>query len=215
MALQNPLLEIARTPGLESLRPTVAAKLAEKYTELSAHVDYVATHLDEWKSNSKTKRKVTRERLLQKLDLDVSTGNFIWKETHRKGHVAGIVATERGKSYRRIRIDDELIMAHALVWLAVHGEFPMFELDHINGNGLDNRPENLERSNRLRNNSNTSARHDAAEHRCVHLNGSYWQLIVKYAKKHFVVSGFETAKEAAIARGFLEVLLPRGVNHGK
>lgn len=215
MDIQKPLEQIAATPGLERLRPVVAAKLAEKYLSLSAHVTFVEENLDQWQSNPKAERKVTRERVLQKLDFDRATGEFTWKETHRRGQIAGAVSRERGKAYRRIRLDDELIMAHALVWLVIYHEFPVFEIDHTNGNGIDNRPENLEKSNRLKNNSNTGLRSDAAQHRCVGRNGRYWQTLVKYAKREFYVSGFESGEEAAIARDFLEQLLPRGAKHGK
>lgn len=208
--------QLLARPEFGGERPEVLLRLAATSLKLRAHVASVAHQVGHWQSNKKTKRRITRERLLEKLDFDSESGNFVWKTTYRAGKVAGHVAEERGKKYIRIRIDDELIMAHALVWLYLHGEMPEHEIDHINGNSTDNRPNNLRASNRLKNNSNARRRSDAAEFRAVYLNRSnYYYTVVKYAKTMFQVQGFIAQHAAVAARDFLEVLIPRGSSHGK
>lgn len=209
------LADIGANVDFTQVRDSVKASLALQYAKLTRHVADTEASVDAWASNPKTERRITRDRLLEKLEYQEDTGEFIWKATTCRGQIAGHVAKERGKSYRRIRIDDELIMAHALVWLVVHGEFPHHEIDHIDGNGLNNRVSNLAKSNRLKNNSNTRQRSDSAEHRSVYPNGNFWYTIVKYAKKEFSVTGFDTPDLAAKARNFLETLIPRGSSHGQ
>jgi hypothetical protein len=45
--------------------------------------------------------------------------------------------------YRSINVDKKTYKAHNLVWFYFHGVFPTNVIDHINGNRLDNRIENL------------------------------------------------------------------------
>ena len=88
----------------------------------------------------------TQERVREALHYDPENGvltNRAWRGgTARAGSVAGTVARRRGTAYRRINLDGLFYYAHRLAWLYVHGEWPS-EIDHINGDGLDNRLVNL------------------------------------------------------------------------
>lgn len=88
--------------------------------------------------------RLTQERLNELLSYDVATGEFTWNETRApmapKGSIAGRINTS---GYRSISVDGMRFPAHRLAWLWKHGRFPELILDHINGNKLDNRIENL------------------------------------------------------------------------
>lgn len=108
-------------------------------------------------------RTITQARLKDLLHYDPETGDFTWRLVRGgklPGDIAGSVCRARGKSYRRIRVDDELVMAHRLAWLYVHGVWPEDELDHDDGDGLNNRILNLKPADRLANNQNASLRKD-------------------------------------------------------
>jgi len=69
------------------------------------------------------------------------SGVFSWRKHH---NVLGKIAGHKRKDgYIVIRINNVLYLAHRLVWLYVHGEFPSKIIDHINGNPTDNRICNL------------------------------------------------------------------------
>jgi hypothetical protein len=43
----------------------------------------------------------------------------------------------------QISVDRTIYKAHRLAWLFVYGHHPIHEIDHINGNPMDNRIQNL------------------------------------------------------------------------
>ena len=90
---------------------------------------------------------LTAVRLRQLLHYDESTGIFTWTELRRGRHryqMAGTVLKREGRArYLAIGIDRERYQAHRLAWFYVYGRWPKRLIDHINGDGLDNRIANL------------------------------------------------------------------------
>ena len=88
----------------------------------------------------KSKRLPPLETVLALFDYDPEAGVF----THRAGRRAGKVAGEIAASYRRLAIGGKFYYAHRIAWLVISGEDPLEnQIDHINGDRLDNRSENL------------------------------------------------------------------------
>ena len=48
-----------------------------------------------------------------------------------------------GNGYRMIKVKEKSYLAHRLIWLYVHGNWPLHQIDHINHERDDNRIENL------------------------------------------------------------------------
>lgn len=102
----------------------------------------------------------TQERLKEVLRYEPETGVFVWAVTNSRrasaGSIAGCTATQnRGKRYRVLRVDGKLLRAARLAHLYMTGEWPVDEIDHINGDGLDDRWCNLRQATRAQNNANT------------------------------------------------------------
>ena len=85
---------------------------------------------------------------------DPETGVFRWINGHRGPVRAGDVAGSRVNGYWRIKIDQVTYLAHRLAWAVAHSEMPSKEIDHINGDPLENRLSNLRLASRAQNCSN-------------------------------------------------------------
>lgn len=110
----------------------------------------------------KVKPLPSRERLNELLTFDPDTGEIRWKVsqgTCKAGGIAGSIVISKGKEYRQIKIDSIPYYAHRLARFYYYNDQPI-EVDHANGNGLDNRKENLRPSNRKHNTTNASKRKD-------------------------------------------------------
>jgi hypothetical protein len=79
---------------------------------------------------------ITQEMLRLHFAYDPSTGQF----DRANGKACGWL-TEKG--YLRVRFMGAQYRVHRLIWLYHHGAQPIGEIDHINGDRLDNRISNL------------------------------------------------------------------------
>ena len=102
---------------------------------------------------------LTRDRLMEVLDCDPEIGEFTWRL--QPGSRSDLVGKRAGYNappgYRSVTIDGEGYLVHRLIWLYVHGKFPLEQLDHINLNRSDNRIENLREATNAQNMQNKKA----------------------------------------------------------
>jgi hypothetical protein len=77
------------------------------------------------------------------LHYNEETGEFTWKR-HRspKTRMGDLAGCENNGEWK-VMIDGRPYQAHRLAWLWVHGEWPLKQVRHRNGNRTDNRLENL------------------------------------------------------------------------
>ena len=92
--------------------------------------------------------EIIAARVRELLHYDPETGIFTRRirlaQRHKVGDRADFLVTGgHCAGYRRVSFDSERYLAHRVAWLYVHGHWPVYDIDHINGNKDDNRIENL------------------------------------------------------------------------
>lgn len=105
---------------------------------------------------------ITQAYLKEVLSYDPETGLFTWRVKPGRSIPVGAVAgwVDPSVGYRRIGLLDTVYHAHRLAWLYVTGEWPEWEIDHINGDRGDNRIANLREATSSKNKMNMRRRKD-------------------------------------------------------
>lgn len=107
---------------------------------------------------------MTVARLRELLAYDAETGVVRWKvragSRRKAGEEAGCADLKSRKRYRTIGVrcgamGTRKFLAHRVIWALAHGTWPEGEVDHINGDGLDNRLCNLRLTDRHQNRCNS------------------------------------------------------------
>lgn len=139
------------------------------------------------------------EKLKEYLEYDQKTGHFKWlKNVYRRKNMVGTVAGGRSGPYVRITALGKEYLAHRLAWFFSYGKWPEM-VDHINGDGYDNRLCNLRETNYMLNARNQAMHRTGRSLPFVHKHAGRWSGQFQYNGKTVRVGSFNTQEEASSA----------------
>ena len=149
-------------------------------------------------------RVVTAEEIRRLLDYVPETGQLIWREapSHNTPHLVGTVAGNLDRYGRRcVMIHKKNYFAHRLIWLHVHGVWPVNVIDHVNRDPSDNRIGNLREATRSQNMGNRRPVPNQTGFMGVLFEASRrkWRASLRTNGKRVILGRFDTAEEAAAA----------------
>lgn len=146
------------------------------------------------------KDTLSRERLVKVLVYDQNTGHFTWRISRKKCTPGKFAGAMGGSGYLAIRIDYERYSAHRLAWLYVHGCWPPHEIDHIDGNKLNNAIANLRAARRWDNAANIGApKNNTSGIKGIRKKGRRWSADFMHVGRKIHVGSFGTQEDAAEA----------------
>ncbi len=163
---------------------------------------------------------ITQEQLKELLHYCPETGVWTWlvdRGGMRKGDVAGCIMASRGKKYIYIGVLGYRPRAHRLAFLYMNGAIPENDVDHEDGNGLNNRWSNLRAvtpagnaKNQRLHSSNVSGKSGVSWHK----RDRKWQAIITVDGRKKQLGYFSKKEEAIAARESAEIEFGYHKNHG-
>jgi hypothetical protein len=164
-------------------------------------------------------RDLTVDLLKHLFDYDKETGNLIWKvKSSARVKIGDIAGSIQNAGYLAVRINSKSYLAHRLIFLMHKGYLPR-TLDHINGDRLDNRIENLRavtasqnQHNRKINSNSTSGYKGVSYYK----QTNKWCAKIRLENKRIHLGYYKTPEEAdAVVRKAREELHGGFANHGE
>lgn len=138
----------------------------------------------------------------ERCNYDPETGFVTWKDPekyrvkHRDGQ-AGWIQKIGNRKYRTLVIQRRFIMTHRIAWFLHHNEWPTKEIDHIDGDGLNNKISNLrhvsKRENALNKDVHRTGRLFGC---CFNKESKKWQAAIRINGKKVMLGSFNTELEA-------------------
>ena len=166
----------------------------------------------------------TLEYLNKCFDCCPVTGVLRWKRTRPLGHLANdrhrriwlarfagkVAGWTGGMGYKYVGLDGRCVKAHRIVWIMTRGPIPEGKnIDHINGDRGDNRPNNMRPATQSENMCNAGSRSDNTSGHVgvgIHKASGKWRARIVRHGSEICLGYFDTVADAIAARVNAEVM---------
>ena len=139
----------------------------------------------------------TVDRLRGALEYSPESGKLRWLDRRLDAISRGEAGFITSSGYRALNIDGVRYMAHRVAWAISHGHWPIADIDHLNGQKLDNRLCNLRDVPRRVNSENQrNGRRGGLLGTAFHPKSRKWRAIISSGGKKTTIGYFDTAEQA-------------------
>lgn len=143
------------------------------------------------------------------LHYDPETGKLTWKVRRQKVQLGAEAGYITPQGYIRVTLAGQRHFAHRLIWCLVYGGCPPdLEIDHINGDGTDNRLCNLRFASRSQNMANRGPqKNNKCRFKGVFRHGKRWRACIQVCgqKQHLGCFDSPTLAHQAYLRAAKEL----------
>jgi hypothetical protein len=129
-----------------------------------------------------------------------------------------VAGHKRPDGYVEIGLGGKLILCHRAIWCLVNGEWPKFQIDHINGVEFDNRLENLREVTNKDNSKNQKSRGNSSGVVGVYKRkdtGKFVSYIQNLEGKTEYLGQYDCLEQASAVRKSKEQEYSYHANHGR
>ncbi len=168
---------------------------------------------------------ITPQRLRERLRYDPESGKLFWRDcadmpNNWRARFAGVEAFKsiNPHGYRNGTVENNVFLAHRVIWAMIHGEWPDGQVDHIDGNRQNNRLDNLRVVTNQENARNSSLRSDNTSGVMGvswHNRDKRWVATIKDGTGKKRLGSYRDFDEAVAARKAAEKDIGFHANHGR
>lgn len=141
------------------------------------------------------------------------TGVLRWKRRAANRVRVGAIAGCPKSDYWQVCLNNQRMLAHRVAWAIHYGNWPQGEIDHINGDGLDNRIDNLrvtDHFGNMRNSKRMACNTSGVKGVSWRSDSRRWRVTIRAGGRRLNLGSFKSIAEAAAV-----VAAARADHHGE